>query len=544
MSKFRGNPWAVLLVVSLGFFMTLLDLTIVNIAIPNMLDKLHAGLDEILWVINGYALVLAVLMITAGRLGDLRGPRNVFVLGVGLFTVASVACGLSANAGQLITFRVVQGLGAALLMPQTLTILTTVFPPERRGAAFGVWGAVMGVATIAGPTLGGLLVTAFDWRWIFFVNLPIGVVVLALSFVLIPDMRPGRRHRLDMAGVLLASAALFAICYGLVEGQKYNWGKINSVLSIPLVLAAGIVLLGVFLIVEKLLQGREPLVPFALFRDRNFSAMNFVTGALAVGMLGIFLPFTIYLQSALGMSALRAGLALAPASVVSAMLAPGVGRLADRIGGKYILIAGLTLFAGGMGWAAGISQTSSRWYDFLPGLIVAGIGMGCIFAPLATVAMRDVRPHLAGAASGLLNTNRQAGAVIGSAAVGALLQNRLAIALSTEARRRAGELPAPVRAGFVASFRGAAKSGLKVGSGQSGSSTPLRNGIPQQAALKVEHVAHDVFTHAFVAAMRPTMALPIAVIGIAALAGFAVKGGKPAVSDRTRTEPDEVKTPA
>lgn len=542
MSKFRGSPWAVLLVVSLGFFMTLLDLTIVNIAIPNMLDKLHAGLDEVLWVINGYALVLAVLLITAGRLGDLRGPRNVFVLGVAVFTVASVACGLSANAGQLITFRVVQGLGAALLMPQTLTILTTVFPPERRGAAFGVWGAVMGLAAIAGPTIGGVLVTALDWRWIFFVNLPIGVVVLGLSFVLIPDMRPGRRHRLDMAGVLLASTALFAICYGLVEGQKYNWGKINSFVSIPLIFMAGFVLLGVFLIVEKLRQGHEPLVPFAVFRDRNFSTMNFVAGALAVGMLGIFLVLTIYLQSALGMSALQAGLTLAPTSVASAMLAPVAGRLADRIGGKYILIMGLTLFAVGMGWAAGISKTSSRWYDLLPGLLVAGIGMGFIFAPLGTIAMRDVRPHLAGAASGLFNTNRQVGAVIGSAAVGALLQNRLAAALTAEASRRAGQLPASVRGGFVASFRGAAKSGLKVGSGQSGSSMRLRNGIPHQAALKVEHVAHDVFTHAFVAAMRPTMVLPMAVIGIAALAGFAVKGGKPAASDLAPTAPREAKT--
>src|SRR6266567_2405471 len=236
-NKYRGRPWVVLVVVSLGFFMTLLDLTIVNIAIPNMITKLHASLDGILWVINAYALVLAVLLITAGRLGDLRGQKNMFIGGVLLFTAASAACGLSQTVSWLIAFRAIQGVGAALLMPQTLAILTMVFPAERRGAAFGIWGAVAGVATIAGPTLGGLLVTAFDWRWIFFVNLPIGVCVLALTFVLIPDMRPGRRHRLDLAGVLLAGASLFAICYGLVEGQKYNWAKITSFLSIPLILA-------------------------------------------------------------------------------------------------------------------------------------------------------------------------------------------------------------------------------------------------------------------------------------------------------------------
>src|SRR5438105_7419928 len=195
MTKLRGNPWAVLSVVSLGFFMTLLDLTIVNIAIPDMISRLHASLDDVLWVINAYALVLAVLVITAGRLGDLIGPRVMFMYGVALFTVASAACGLAPSPGWLIGFRAVQGLGAAMLMPQTLTIITSTFPPERRGAAFGVWGAVAGVATIAGPTLGGLLVTAFDWRWLFFVNLPAGVAGLSVAPVIIPDLNLVRRHR-------------------------------------------------------------------------------------------------------------------------------------------------------------------------------------------------------------------------------------------------------------------------------------------------------------------------------------------------------------
>src|SRR5579862_3341742 len=198
MTKLRGNPWAVLVVVSLGFFMTLLDLTIVNIAIPNMILKLHATLDDVLWVLNAYALVLAVLVITAGRLGDLVGVRTMFAAGIVVFTAASAACGFAPGPGWLIGFRAVQGLGAAMLMPQTLAIVTMVFPPERRGAAFGIWGAVAGLATIAGPTLGGLLVTAFDWRWIFFVNLPIGIAVFAVTFYIIPDLRPGRRHRLDI----------------------------------------------------------------------------------------------------------------------------------------------------------------------------------------------------------------------------------------------------------------------------------------------------------------------------------------------------------
>src|ERR1700745_3363496 len=190
MTKFRGNPWAVLLVVSLGFFMTLLDLTIVNIAIPNLITNLHASLDDVLWVINAYALVLAVLVITAGRLGDPGGARSMFTSGVAVFTAAAAACGLAPSPGWLIAFRAVQGLGAAMLMPQTLTIITNTFPPDRRGAAFGVWGTVGGLATIAGPTRGGLLVTAFDWRWIFFVNLPFGLCVLLVTPLIIPDMRP------------------------------------------------------------------------------------------------------------------------------------------------------------------------------------------------------------------------------------------------------------------------------------------------------------------------------------------------------------------
>ena len=376
----RGNPWAVLIVVSLGFFMTLLDLTIVNVAIPNMIVRLHASLDDILWVINAYALVLAVLLITAGRLGDLLGQRTVFFLGVALFTVASVACGLAPSAGYLIAFRGVQGLGAALLMPQTLAILTMVFPAERRGAAFGVWGAVAGVATIAGPTLGGLLVTAFDWRYIFFINLPVGIVVLGLTFLLIPDLRTGRKHSFDVVGVLLASGALLAICYALVEGQKYNWGTIKGFISIPLLLVVGVVLLAVFVFVQARRQAGEPLVPFALFQDRNYALMNLVSGFISIGMLGIFLPFSIYLQDVLGFSALKAGLTMAPASVVAMFVAPVAGRMSDRIGGKYILMTGLVLFAGGMGGVVLLAETSSAWYTFLAPQLVAGVGIGCTFA--------------------------------------------------------------------------------------------------------------------------------------------------------------------
>jgi EmrB/QacA subfamily drug resistance transporter len=488
----RGNPWAVLIVVSLGFFMTLLDLTIVNIAIPNMIDRLHASLDDVLWVINAYALVLAVLLITAGRLGDLLGQRNVFFAGVALFTVASVACGLAPSPGWLIAFRAVQGLGAAALMPQTLAILTMVFPPERRGAAFGIWGAVAGVATVAGPTLGGLLVTAFDWRYIFFINLPIGVIVLILAVALIPDLRTGRRHRFDIVGTVLASGALLAICYALVEGQQYDWGTIKGFVSIPLLFGVGLVLLGAFIWVQARRQDREPLVPFSLFRDRNYALMNVIAGFIAIGILGIFLPLSIYLQDVLAFSALKAGLTLAPASLVAMFVAPVAGRMTDRIGGKFILMTGLILFAAGMGAIVLIAQTNSAWYDFLAPQFVAGIGIGGTFAPLTTVALRNIGPAMAGAASGVFNTTRQVGTVIGTAGVGALLQNRLVASFASQVHQRAGQLPASAQAAMLAQFQAAAKSGLVSG--------------PAQHASPLET---QIFLHGFVQGMRPTMTVPI-----------------------------------
>jgi EmrB/QacA subfamily drug resistance transporter len=521
-----------LLVVSLGFFMTLLDLTIVNIAIPNLITNLHASLDDVLWVINAYALVLAVLVITAGRLGDLVGPRVMFTSGIAVFTAASAACGLAPSPGWLIAFRAVQGLGAAMLMPQTLTIITNTFPPERRGAAFGIWGAVAGVATIAGPTLGGLLVTAFDWRWIFYVNLPIGVIVLLITPVIIPDLRLGRRHRIDIPGVLLASAGLLAICYGLVEGQKYNWGTITGILSIPLILGAGVVLLIAFLVVQKLTQDKEPLVPFKLFRDRNYSVVNWVSCVLAIGMMGIFLPLTIYFQSVLGFTALKAGLTMAPASLMSIFVAPVAGRMVDKIGGKYILMTGLTLFGIGMGWLALIAHPTSTWPMFLAPLTVAGFGMGCIFAPMTTVAMRNVDPRMAGAASGVLNTVRQVGQVIGVAAVGALLQNRLVSSITQQAAARSAALPPQVRGRFVSEMDSSAKSGIQVGAGQSGGSTHLAKGIPRQVVTEIARVAHDVFTYAFVTAMRQTLLMPIILLAIGALSCLAIKEGK-----RTRATP-------
>lgn len=525
----------------LGFFMVLLDLTIVNIAIPSMIDGLKAGLDQILWVLNAYTLTYAVLLITAGRLGDRFGQRNLFAIGLFIFTVASAFCGLAQDPSQLIVARIAQGVGGALLTPQTLAILTTQFPPDRRGAAFGVWGSVAGVATIAGPTLGGFLTTYLDWRWIFYVNVPIGIVTIVLTLLVIPDVRQGRRGGIELVGVILASLGLFLVTFGLIEGQKFNWSTLTTQagidITIPEIMILGALVLIAFFVWDHFRI--TPLVPVSLFRDRNFAVMNWVSAALTFGMIGLFLPLTIYFQSALGFSPIKAGLTLAPMSVVSTLMAAFAGRYADKHGGKYIVMAGLGLFAVGMGIIDFLAGPNSDWYNFLPGALVAGLGLGMTFAPLATVALRNVRPRMAGAASGVLNTVRQLGGAVGSAVVGAVLQNRLATAFHDQAVQRSGQLPPAARQHFIDGFSKAASGGLDVGRSQG--AAPVQ-GVPPQVAQQIAHVAHDVFTYGFIDAVRPTLLVPIVMLAIAAISCLAIKrrakpAGAPVGRERAPAEP-------
>jgi EmrB/QacA subfamily drug resistance transporter len=518
MSETRRSsaPWLALSVLALGLFMTLLDLTIVNVAIPSIVDDLHSSLDQILWVLNGYSLVYAVLLITSGRLGDIFGPRNMFAAGIVVFTVASAFSGLAQDPLQLIVARGGQGLGAAMLAPQGLPIMLSIFPPQRRGGVFAIYGALAGLAVLLGPVLGGFIVTHVGWRWIFYVNLPVGLLTFVLAFLFVPDLRPGRRHRLDFAGVALATAGLLGVVFGLIEGQRYDWGTVWSWITIPKIIGAGVLVLAGFLLVQWRRQDSEPLLPFAVFKDRNFTLMALVLMAMGFAILGVFLPMTLYYQSVLGLSAFDAGLAIAPQPLAMILLSGPAAALASRYA-KYILIAGLTLFAIGVAYIAWTAQVSSNRWSFVPGLVVAGIGMAGIWTPVFSLATRDLQPRLAGVASGVVSTIQELGAVIGSAAIGALLQNQLASDLQSRAVSYSQQLPSAVRAPFVDGFSQAARAGLQVGRGQTGSSVSLPVGIPTQVAQQIQHVAHLVFTQAFVDAMRPTMALAIAVILVAAV---------------------------
>ena len=514
----KTNPWAVLAVFALGTFLTLLDLTIVNIAIPSIVDDIHAPLDGILWMLNAYSLVYAVLLITSGRLGDIYGPRQLFAAGVAVFTLSSALSGVSQDATQLVLARAGQGLGAALLAPQGLPMITSLFPPERRGGVFAIFGMLAGLAVVLGPTLGGLIVSNWGWRWIFYVNVPVGVAILALTARVIPDLRPGRPHRLDLSGVVLATVGLFGVVFGLIEGQRYDWGSIEgSFVTIPMVIGAGVALVAVFLVQQARRQGREPLLPFEIFADRNFAFMAFVLMAMGFAIVGVFLPLTIYYQSVLGLDAFTAGLTIAPQPVAMMLASGPIAALIQRGYAKRILFLGLLAFVAGQGWIAyTVSADGDRW-ALLPGLIVAGLGMAGVWTPLYDLGTRTLQPRLAGAASGVFSTIQELGAVLATAVIGAVLQNQLATALRDEATTYSSQLPQPVRAPFIDGFASAAKQGFEVGAGQNGTALQLPPGVPEQLAAQIGQVAHTVFTHAFVDAMHPSMALALAVVFVGAI---------------------------
>ena len=528
MTRIRAHPMAALAVLALGLFMTLLDLTIVNIAIPSILDGLHASLDQVLWVLNAYSLLYAVLLITSARLGDIFGPRNLFAIGIVIFTVASALSGLAQDPTQLIAARALQGLGAAVLAPQGLPMMLSLFPADRRGGVFAIYGIMAGLAVIAGPTVGGFLVTHFGWRSIFTVNIPIGVIIFTLALLIIPDLRPGRRHRLDLLGVGLATAGLLGVIYGLIEGQRYDWGLVTGFVTIPMIIGAGVLLLAAFLFYQARIQGGEPLLPFAVFKDRNFTLMTLVMAAMGFAILALYLPLTIYYQSVLGLSAIDAGLTIAIQPLAMIVSSGVASSLAQKINGKYLLIPGLLALAVGSGYIDWAAQANSGRWDFTPGLILSGLGMGFIWTPVFSIATRDLPAHLGGVASGIINTIQELGGVFASAVVGAFLQNRLAVALHDRAVTASGQLPVQFRLQFVDGFSNASHSGFEVGAGQSGTSLSL----PAQ----VQAIAHWVFTHAFVDAMHPTLALPIAVLVIAAACAIFVRGHADAQAAVTKEE--------
>ena len=422
------NPWLVLIVLCTAVFMLLLDTTIVNIAQVKIKEGLDADLSQIQWVLDSYILTYAVLLLSFGRLGDVFGRKRLFVLGMGLFTVASALCGASAWLGEqvgvsganaLIAARVLQGIGGAFMMPQSLSILSTVFPPEKRGAAMGIWSSVVGVGAVLGPVIGGLIVTNYAWEWVFLINIPVGIVAIIATIVIVPESTdPLASRRIDWGGLILSGLGIFALVYALIEGNTQGW---TSPLIVGLLLA-GVALLAAF----AWWEGRvaDPMMKLELFKLRNFWVGNVITLVVAFGMFGIFFPMTIFLQQVLGFTAIRAGLTTVPMSVAMMIVAPVTGRMSDRVGARWFLVGGLSLMTAGILLISRATTLQADWLRLLPGLTVAGAGMGMTFAPMTAAAMREVPPRIAGSASGIFNTMRNIGQVIGIAVLGSVLQNR------------------------------------------------------------------------------------------------------------------------
>jgi EmrB/QacA subfamily drug resistance transporter len=425
------NPWLILFVLCGAVFMLLLDTTIVNVAQQKIKIALEADLAEIQWILDSYIMAYAVLILSFGRLGDVFGRKKLFVMGMSIFTLASGLCAASTLIGQatgispaaaLIGARVVQGIGGAMMMPQTLALITVAFPPQKRGAAMGTWGSVVALGAVLGPLVGGALVTRYAWEWVFLINIPIGLIAIAGTLAIVPEsIDPLASGRVDWGGLLFSSTGIFALVYAAIEGNKLGW---TSPIILGSLLASAL-LLSAFIWWEK--RASDPMMKLQLFAIRNFSVANLLGLATSFGMLGIFFPMTVFLQGALGMTPFEAGVAMLPNGLVLMFVAPMAGRLTDRFGARWILVGGLSLMSLGiLLMIRQISVATTQWSLALP-LMITGVGMGMTFAPMTAAAMVQVPPRIVGSASGILNTTRNLGQVLGIAVLGSILQSRLGV---------------------------------------------------------------------------------------------------------------------
>ena len=423
------NPWLILAVLCGAVFMLLLDMTIVNVAQQSIKVALNADLSEIQWVLDSYIMAYAVLILSFGRLGDVFGRKRLFIIGMAIFILASGLCAAStligqvtglAPAGVLIASRVVQGVGGAIMMPQTLTLISIAFPPQQRGAAMGTWGSVVALGAVVGPIAGGWLVTNYNWEWIFLINIPIGIIAILATIFIVPEsVDPLATGRIDWGGLFLSAGGIFALVFAAIEGNVYGW---TSPIIIGCLLLS-IVLLTAFVWYES--RAEDPMMKLDLFQIRNFSVGNVLFLATSFGMLGTFFPMTVFLQGALGMSPIEAGFTMLPNGLVLMFAAPLAGRLTDRIGPKWIIVSGLSLMAAGiLLMISQISVNTTQWSLVFP-LMVTGLGMGMTFAPTTAASLAQVPTHIMGSASGVLNTMRNLGQVLGIAVLGSILQMRL-----------------------------------------------------------------------------------------------------------------------
>ncbi|HWE66690.1 MAG TPA: DHA2 family efflux MFS transporter permease subunit [Acidimicrobiales bacterium] len=410
-----GPVWAIV-ITGLALFMASLDNLVVSTALPVIRVHLHAGLSGLEWTVNAYTLTFAVLLLSAAAVGERLGRRRVFIAGIALFTLASAAAALAPNIQVLVAARAIQGAGGAMIMPLSLTLLSEAVRPERRAAALGFWGAIGGVAVAIGPLVGGAVTTGWAWQYIFWLNVPVGLVLIPLAWWKLSDSR-GRSSSLDLVGVGLVSAGLFGVVYGLVQGNSHGWTSTGVLTSF----AVGLVGLAAFIWWE--LRVAEPMLPLRLFKNRAFAAVNVTAMLFSFGMFGSIFFLSQFLQTVQGYSPLSAGLRVLPWTGMTMLLAPVVGALAGRWGGRRLVVAGLFLQAVGLLWLGLLLSPGTPYVDMIPAFVLAGMGMTLFFVPLASLVLGSVPTALEGVASGTNSAFRELGGVLGIAVLGAVFSS-------------------------------------------------------------------------------------------------------------------------
>jgi EmrB/QacA subfamily drug resistance transporter len=403
-------------ITSIALFMTTLDNLVVTTALPVIRHDLHASLQGLEWTVNAYTLTFAVLLLTGAALGDRFGRRRLFVIGLAIFTAASALAALAGSANELIAARAIQGLGGAIVLPLTLTILSAAVPPKRRGLALGAWGGIGGLAVALGPLVGGAIVQGISWQWIFWLNVPFGLILIPLALMRLQESH-GSSRRLDLPGLALSAAGLFAIVWGLVRGNQAGWASTEIVSSIT----GGVVVLALFVLWE--LRTEAPMLPMRFFRNITFTAANIASLFMFFGMFGSIFLLAQYFQTVQGSSPLQSGLRILPWTAMPIFIAPIAGLLSDKIGGRPIMAAGLALQAGGLAWIAAILTTTLPYSSIVVPFALSGIGMAMYFAPVANVVLSSVKPEEEGQASGANNAIRELGGVFGVAVLASIFSH-------------------------------------------------------------------------------------------------------------------------
>jgi EmrB/QacA subfamily drug resistance transporter len=413
-----NRKWWTLGAVAFGLFMIMLDNTIVTVALPTIRRELKIGIPELEWIVTAYTLTFAAFILIGGKLADLLGRRLMFNVGLTIFTISSFVCGSAGNIHLLIGARAVQGVGAAIMIPSTLSIVMAVFPPRQRGTAIGVWAGTAGMALAIGPLLGGVLTQQLSWHWIFFVNVPVGALAIVVSRFVIPESRDTSHEQgLDLPGLLTSGLSLFALTYALIEGNAKGW---SSPLIVGLFVAAGALMIA-FVLLE--MHQRLPMLELSLFRIGNFVGSSIVALLVSLAMFGVFFFMSLYIQNIIGYSPTRAGAAFLPMTVLVIVVAPFAGRFSDRIGSRWLIAGGMALVAVSLYLFSRVGLHTS-YLELVPAMIIGGIGMPMAMSPTTAAAMATVPVDKAGVGSGVLNSFRQVGGSLGIALLGAIMASR------------------------------------------------------------------------------------------------------------------------